>query len=68
MTEGVEGLENESVAIGGREYPAEFAVNRRFYSELLTVFRGIAPLVCFLNHAIVARTKDTRQFVRSLAG
>jgi uncharacterized protein (TIGR02453 family) len=54
--------------IGGREYPADFAVSPRFYSELLTVFRGIAPLVGFLNAAIVTRTSDTREFLRSLAG
>ena len=54
--------------IGGREYPADFAVNRRFYAELLAVFRGIAPLVGFLNHAIISRTDDTREFMRSLAG
>jgi len=54
--------------IGGREYPADFAVNPRFYSELLTVFRGIAPLVGFLNNAIVTRPNDTREFLRSLAG
>jgi uncharacterized protein (TIGR02453 family) len=54
--------------IGGREYPADFATSPRFYSELLTVFRGIAPLVAFLNHSIVSRTNDTREFLRSLAG
>ena len=54
--------------IGGREYPADFAVSARFYPELLTVFRGIAPLVGFLNEAIVTRTNDTREFVRSPAG
>src|SRR5262245_18404942 len=54
--------------IGGREYPADFSVNPRFYSELLTVFRGIAPLVGFLNHAIISGTNGTREFVRSLAG
>jgi len=54
--------------IGGREYPADFAVSPRFYSELLTVFRGIAPLVGFLNTAISTRTADTREFLRSLAG
>jgi uncharacterized protein (TIGR02453 family) len=54
--------------IGGREYPADFAVSPRFYSELLMVFRGIAPLVGFLNNAIVTRTNDTREFLRSLAG
>jgi uncharacterized protein (TIGR02453 family) len=53
--------------IGGREYPADFAVSPRFYSELLTVFRGIAPLVGFLNDAIVSQANDTRQFLRSLA-
>ena len=54
--------------LGGREYSASFAVSPRFYSELLTVFRGIAPLVGFLNNAIVTRTNDTREFLRSLAG
>ncbi len=54
--------------IGGREYPADFAVSPRFYSELLAVFRGIAPLVGFLNHAIITRTNDSREFLRSLAG
>lgn len=54
--------------IGGREYPADFAVSPRFYSELLTVFRGIAPLVSFLNNAITTRSNDTREFLRSLAG
>jgi uncharacterized protein (TIGR02453 family) len=54
--------------IGGREYPADFAMSPRFYSELLTVFRGIAPLVGFLNRAIVTKTNDTREFLRSLAG
>ena len=54
--------------IGGREFSADFAMSPRFYSQLLTVFRGIAPLVGFLNHAIVTRTNDTREFTRSLAG
>jgi len=54
--------------IGGREYPADFAVSLRFYPELLSVFRGIAPLVAFLNHAIITSTNDTREFARSLAG
>lgn len=54
--------------VGGREYPAEFAMSPRFYTELLSVFRGIAPLVGFLNAAIIGRTNDTREFARSLAG
>jgi len=54
--------------IGGREYPADFAVSRRFYPELISVFKGVAPLVSFLNTAILNRTNDTREFARSLAG
>ena len=54
--------------IGGREYPATFAVSPRFYPELLSVFRGIAPLVAFLNTAIISRINDHREFARSLAG
>ena len=54
--------------IGGREYAAEFATSPRFYAELLNVFRGLAPLVSFLNTAILARSTDTREFARSLAG
>lgn len=54
--------------VGGREYAADFAVNPRFYPELLTVFRSIAPLVAFLNNTIISRTNDTREFIRSLAG
>ena len=54
--------------IGGREYPADFAMSPRFYSELLAVFRGITPLVGFLNHAIITRTTGSREFLRSLAG
>ncbi|PYR64615.1 MAG: hypothetical protein DMF88_22650 [Acidobacteria bacterium] len=40
--------------IGGREHPAEFACSPRFYVELLKVFRGLAPLVGFLNTAILS--------------
>ena len=54
--------------IGGREYPADFALSPRFYPQLLTVFRGIAPMVGFLNNAILTRRSDTREFLRSLAG
>ena len=54
--------------IGGREYPADFALSRRFYPALLAVFRGIAPLVGFLNNAIISRSHGTREFARSLAG
>jgi uncharacterized protein (TIGR02453 family) len=39
--------------IAGREFPAEFALEPRFYAELLGIFRAIAPLVAFLNAAMV---------------
>ena len=35
--------------LAGREFPAEFATSPRFYPELLKIFRGIVPLVRFLN-------------------
>ena len=35
--------------LAGKEYPAEFALSPRFYPELLKTFRGILPLVRFLN-------------------
>jgi uncharacterized protein (TIGR02453 family) len=35
--------------LAGREFDAEFATSRQFYPELLKVFRGIVPLVRFLN-------------------
>jgi uncharacterized protein (TIGR02453 family) len=62
--------------IGGREYPAEFAASPRFYPELLSVFRGVAPLVGFLNTAIINRTnhgltRDTpraRDWLSSVSG
>jgi uncharacterized protein (TIGR02453 family) len=47
--------------IGGREYPPEFALSPRFYPELLKVFRGIAPLVSFLNAAILSRGTGERR-------
>jgi len=39
--------------IAGCEYPADFAVSPGFYSELLTVFRAVSPLVEFLNRAML---------------
>jgi len=35
--------------LAGCEYDAEFAVSRRFYREVLAIFRAVAPLVRFLN-------------------
>jgi uncharacterized protein (TIGR02453 family) len=44
--------------LAGREYPAEFAFDPKFYRELVTVFRHVAPLVRFLNTPILERPKD----------
>jgi uncharacterized protein (TIGR02453 family) len=38
--------------LGGAEWPAAFATNRRFYTEVCSVFRAVAPLVRFLNAAL----------------
>ena len=39
--------------IGGCEYAAAFATSRRFYAELLRVFKAVTPLVRFLNGALL---------------
>jgi uncharacterized protein (TIGR02453 family) len=44
--------------LAGREYPAEFAYDARFYAEVLKVFRHIAPMVRFLNTPLLARPVD----------
>jgi len=44
--------------IAGREFPAEFALDPNFYSELLAIFRAISPLVAFLNEAMLKGAKD----------
>jgi uncharacterized protein (TIGR02453 family) len=44
--------------LAGREYPAEFAYDARFYPEVLKVFRQVAPLVQFLNAPLVSRPVD----------
>jgi len=41
--------------LGACEYEASLATSRRFYSELLKVFKAVAPLVQFLNGAIEPR-------------
>jgi len=41
--------------LAGREYGAEFASSRTFYPQLLSTFRATAPLVRFLNEALVRR-------------
>lgn len=39
--------------LAGGEYEAEFACDRRFYRDVLTVFRAVAPLVRFLNRPLL---------------
>jgi uncharacterized protein (TIGR02453 family) len=45
--------------LGACEYEASLATSRRFYSELLKVFKAVAPLVQFLNSAIEPRLSQT---------
>jgi len=40
--------------LAGREFAAEFATSRTCYKELLATFRAVAPMVRFLNSALVA--------------
>ena len=46
--------------LAGREFKADFAVSDRFYAELLTVFRAVAPLVRFLNEGLSSRETRSR--------
>jgi uncharacterized protein (TIGR02453 family) len=41
--------------LAGKEYEADFATSRRFYPELISVFRSVAPIVRFLNAPLEAR-------------
>jgi len=38
--------------IAGKEFPARFATDAKFYSGMLDVYRTIAPLVRFLNESL----------------
>ena len=51
--------------LAGRECSAELATSARFYPELLRIFKAVAPLVGFLNDALLARPGDTSRDVRS---
>jgi uncharacterized protein (TIGR02453 family) len=39
----------------GRDYPATFSTDRKFFRELLTLFERMAPVVHFLNEPLVAQ-------------
>jgi uncharacterized protein (DUF2461 family) len=49
--------------LGACEYEASLATSRRFYPELLKVFKAVAPLVQFLNRAIEPRLSQTSTLV-----
>ena len=44
--------------LAGREFEAELATRGRFYAEVLSVFRAVAPLVQFLNSALLAEPRE----------
>ena len=44
--------------LASRERPAEFAYHPRFYSELLSVFRAVAPLIRFLNEPLLRGDRE----------
>ena len=50
--------------LGSCEYEASLATSPRFYPELLKVFKGVAPLVQFLNGAIEPRLTQAPLLVR----
>lgn len=42
----------------GREHPASFATDRRFYREVVSLFERMAPVIEFLNEPLVARARQ----------
>jgi uncharacterized protein (TIGR02453 family) len=46
--------------LAGREFEAELATRDRFYPEVLTIFRAVAPVVRFLNAALRADTQPLK--------
>jgi uncharacterized protein (TIGR02453 family) len=51
--------------LAGRERDAELATSPRFYRELLDAFRAAAPLVKFLNEALVERVRVNDFYAKS---
>jgi uncharacterized protein (TIGR02453 family) len=47
--------------LAGREFEPAFATDDRFYSELLHIFRAVAPLVRFLNAPLVEQRRGIMQ-------
>jgi uncharacterized protein (DUF2461 family) len=51
--------------LGACEHEASLATSPRFYSELLKVFKGVAPLVHFLNTALHPRLTQSPPLVNA---
>ena len=47
--------------LAGREFEAEFAVRDRFYGQVLTIFRAVAPLARFLNAPLLVQRRSLTQ-------
>ena len=45
--------------LAGREFEVELATRDRFYTDVLSIFRAVAPLVQFLNRALLAEPRET---------
>ncbi len=47
--------------LAGREFEADLAVRDRFYPQVLTIFRAVAPLARFLNTPLLAERRTITQ-------
>ncbi|MBI4886167.1 MAG: DUF2461 domain-containing protein [Acidobacteria bacterium] len=47
--------------LAGCEFEADLAVRGRFYAQVLTIFRAVAPLVRFLNAPLLAERRGVTQ-------
>ena len=47
--------------LAGRQFEAEFALRDRFYAQLLTIFRAVAPLTQFLNAPLLEQRRAITQ-------
>jgi uncharacterized protein (TIGR02453 family) len=52
--------------LAGREFEAELATRDRFYTEVLSIFRAVAPLIRFLNSALLAEPRQVPPVTRGL--
>jgi uncharacterized protein (TIGR02453 family) len=52
--------------LAGREFEAELATRDRFYTEVLSIFRAVAPLIRFLNSALLAEPREIPPVTRGL--